>query len=430
MGFLAPVEADKVQAVYRSLTKQLFLSAEGTVRPVTSRITFTPVEPWVGGLKFILEGWTGPLIPPNSEPYHVDQPFDIQLPNSAFPSNTVDVVTLNHPEGLVVPIQYVDAGPGPVIPPYPPKIQQAASSAAGSGKADLTTTPAQPQSFATTDDEIFVIYDRVFTVKEATNLPSMGTIFMDYDSNFLKVENASLEAGNLVWSFNSLQLGKTQIRVRIHGGIAQFAFTKVYNVHINLDNHAAEAKASHTAVFGSAAATNGADSNGDMDLPVSFPYDTFLGRVNQAIHIVKTKFPDAGLSFVDARPITDGYVTNPEELSHILCTFNASLDGKEGIATIETAGWWGWYPPRWTAPFSSVKRPNIPWPVKIDALEADKLLKQEGHKEPYNSMFLLQNSVLEGVDALMTAYEFHLKDGDFVAVEADEKAIPKKSGAT
>jgi hypothetical protein len=223
MGFLAPVEADKVQAVYRSLTKQLFLSAEGTVRPVTSRITFTPVEPWVGGLKFILEGWTGPLIPPNSEPYQVDQPFDIQLPNSAFPSNTVEVVTLNHPEGLVVPIRYVDGGPGPVILPRLPKTQQAA---AGSGKADLTTTPVQPQSFATTDDEIFVIYDRVFTVKESTNLPSMGTVFMDYDSNFLKVENASLEAGNLVWSFNSLQLGETQIRVRIHGGIAQFAFTK------------------------------------------------------------------------------------------------------------------------------------------------------------------------------------------------------------
>src|ERR1700722_2396171 len=135
MGFLAPVEADKVQAVYRSLTKQLFLSAEGTVRPVTSRITFTPVEPWVGGLKFILEGWTGPLIPPNSEPYRVDQPFDIQLPNSAFPSNTVEVVTLNHPEGLVVPIKYVDGGPGPVILPHLPKTQQAA---AGSGKADLT----------------------------------------------------------------------------------------------------------------------------------------------------------------------------------------------------------------------------------------------------------------------------------------------------
>jgi hypothetical protein len=170
-----------------------------------------------------------------------------------------------------------------------------------------------------------------------------------------------------------------------------------------------------------------------VDLPVSFPYDTFLGRVNQAIHIVKTKFPDAGLSFVDARPITDGYVTNPEELSHIVCTFNATLDGKEGIATIETAGWWGWYPSRWTAPFSSIKRPNIPWPVKIDALEADKLLKQEGRKEPYNSMFLLQkasDSVLEGPEVLTTAYEFHLKDGDFVAVEADEKAIPKKSGAT
>jgi hypothetical protein len=104
MGFLGLVPADQVTALYLVETHTLRLQAAGTVPVVTNGILFNR-QVWMGGPKFALEGWTGPLTG-ETERYNVEFEFTIQLPDPALPSDSLIVVTANHPEGLEVPIQF------------------------------------------------------------------------------------------------------------------------------------------------------------------------------------------------------------------------------------------------------------------------------------------------------------------------------------
>ena len=111
MGFLGLVPADQVTAIYLVESHMLRLHASGTVPVVTSGIRFDR-QPLLGGLKFALEGWTGPLTG-ETESYKAELEFSIQLPNPALPSDYLTVVTANHPKGLQVPIRFT----GLIVPP-------------------------------------------------------------------------------------------------------------------------------------------------------------------------------------------------------------------------------------------------------------------------------------------------------------------------
>jgi hypothetical protein len=113
MSFLGLVPADQVGALYILPERVLRLEASGTVPIVTTGITFDR-QALPGGLKFVLEGWSGPLIG-ETEPYVVSQEFPITLPNPAIPSGKVIVVTANHPNGIAVPIN----SSGIIIPQKP-----------------------------------------------------------------------------------------------------------------------------------------------------------------------------------------------------------------------------------------------------------------------------------------------------------------------
>jgi hypothetical protein len=111
MGFLGPVPAAQVTAMYFVEKRQLHLQAACTVPCVTTGIKFERLG-FSGGLKLVLEGWSGPLTG-RTEHYDVECSFDIQLPNRATPSGTVIVETANHPNGIEVPIRF----DGLIIPP-------------------------------------------------------------------------------------------------------------------------------------------------------------------------------------------------------------------------------------------------------------------------------------------------------------------------
>lgn len=104
MGFLGPVPADQVTAVYFTRECLLRLKASGNVPPATTGIKFHH-DSFVGGLKYTLEGWTDPVCF-GTEQYEVELAFSIQLPNPVIPSDNVVVVTANHPDGLTVPIHF------------------------------------------------------------------------------------------------------------------------------------------------------------------------------------------------------------------------------------------------------------------------------------------------------------------------------------
>jgi hypothetical protein len=217
MGFLGLVPADQVTAEYLVEKHMLLLQASGTVPVATSGIQFDP-QPWLGALKYALEGWTGPLTG-ETESYNVELGFTIQLPNPALPTDSVVVVTANHPEGLVVPIRFT----GLIVPPKtadPPPV-------ASPTPLTLTTNVAG-------DEQINALYKTSFQIKENASVPSMGSVNIKFDDQFLALESAGIDGSNIVWTFTSLKMGTTQVIVTVHGGIAQFIQIKTYTIHVFL----------------------------------------------------------------------------------------------------------------------------------------------------------------------------------------------------
>jgi hypothetical protein len=230
MGFLGPVPADEVTAIYLVETHTLRLQASGTVPPFTSGIQFDR-QPLPGGLKFVLEGWTGPLTE-GTESYNVELDFTILLPNPVFPSDYVIVVTANHPEGLKVPIRFTGfippktTDPAPVVSTNVDKSQTAEEPIA-------PTTPALT-SYVAGDEQIYTRLKTSFQIKENANVPNLGSVKVKFDHEFLALESADIEGSNIVWTFTSLRLGTTQVIVTVQGGIASFILIKTYTVHIIL----------------------------------------------------------------------------------------------------------------------------------------------------------------------------------------------------
>ena len=135
MGFLRLIPADHLLAKYDYSTQKLTLSAKGKVQDSTTGITFDRLA-WAGGLKFQLEGWTGPLMDSQS-PYYHKQEFSIRLPSIVTPSNDVIIVDANHPNGLVVSILGLPVGDKTTSAQATTKQPQASS-------ADGKLVPQQP----------------------------------------------------------------------------------------------------------------------------------------------------------------------------------------------------------------------------------------------------------------------------------------------
>jgi hypothetical protein len=221
MGFLGLIPANQVGALYEVKTRQLLLSANGKVQEFTSGIAFHR-EPWLGGLKFALEGWTGPITSQTQE-YKVEDSFSIQLPSPVTPSGTVIVVTANHPQGIIVPIRFTGLVPPPTTEGEPPQDR----SASNVPTSDLTELVAA-------DDQINVLFKVPFSIKADAKVPEFGSVDIKFDPEFLVLQSASIQNTDIVWNFDSLKTGHTQVIVITYGGIAQFVMKKVYNVFIFL----------------------------------------------------------------------------------------------------------------------------------------------------------------------------------------------------
>jgi hypothetical protein len=217
MGFLGTIPASKLAAFYDTLQQKLVLSAEGVVKEATYGFNFKR-DNFLGGLKFTLQAWTGPLTG-KDQPYKYSQAFSIHLPQPHFNSRSVTIVTSNHPEGEVVPIFYGGLIHGDS------ELQAAAKDQSAPADAQLIT--ASPDS-----TQLNVLFKMPFDIKENAQVPKMGSVDIQYDNKILDIVTAGIEDADIVWTFNSLQTGDTQIVVTIYGGIANFVMTKTYNVRI------------------------------------------------------------------------------------------------------------------------------------------------------------------------------------------------------
>lgn len=218
MGFLELIPADQLAASYDG--QYLILYAQGQVQDSTTGITFNR-QPWMGGLKFDLEGWVGPLTGTHSK-YKHEQKFKIHLPNPVYPSGDVIIVDQNNPKGKVVPIHWLGE-----------KIDGAntkpASLEAGQGAG---APPAEPQFLLPEDVHLTEVVNKPFQVKESADASNFGTINIKFDTDFLVLKNAGIEGKNIFWAFDPVKTGKTQVLVTIYGGITPVVLRRAYDINI------------------------------------------------------------------------------------------------------------------------------------------------------------------------------------------------------
>ena len=331
MGFRGLVPADELAAVYNADLQTLTLYACGEVQRYTYDINFIRDPHWVGGLKFELYGWTGPL-GQGAEPFACETSFQIELPSPVIPSGEAVIVTRNHPKGKVIPIEGL---------PNPEK------------SLSVSNPPSSSQSVGGLESgtQINTLFREPFEIQQDAKVPKFGSIDIVFDPTFLTITNAGIDDGNIVWTFNSLQTGNTQVVVTIHGGIATFIIRKIYNIRI----------------FVLDATPNPSDK-----------ILSYLGRVNIAVRIVKEQYPDAELYVVEAT-LPRGVICptpNPLGLSQLSAVFRA----KEGTVIIRSTGWGEWARPQYIAePWGDCH--VIPWPIKMDITDAAAILRKAGYKD-------------------------------------------------
>ena len=346
-----PLDADEISALYEVRTQELILSAIIELQPVTSDIHFVRV-PWVGGLKFILEGR---VLPVQGEKQKEEFQQKFKLPPPAEPYAIV--VYAGDLKGKPVPIRFTG---------LKPSIKEE-----GSESSTKQEPPELPQTFALENEEINVINGRTFTIQVASEVPRLGSINLDHDPKYLELLTAGIRDKDIYWKFKALQpTHDTQIRLFFSGGIAQYVYQKVYDVFIGLANEPV------------------VELTKDGLIPP--PRD----RVELGIEKIKETYPDAQLHDVDYRPPVPGPSENPYQLSSL--TVYSQVNGGKQLASVSTVGY-GPYGPIELREKPLDDRQNIEWPVKLDITEADELIKKAGFKQPYTGA-TLDFSILPGGD--------------------------------
>jgi hypothetical protein len=215
MGFLQLIPATKLAAMYDTVQRKLILFAEGDAIQFTSGINFKRNPAFVGGLEFSLMGWVGPLSG-KKQPYQYKQAFAISLPTPHFESGSVIIITANHPKGQKVPIRFTG------LPPAKSGTKKA--TAADKDETVADTVPGHTQ--------LNVLFRTQFTIKAGSRVPTAGSVDISFDKKYVQLVDATIEDGDIVWTFLAAEMGNTQILVTTYGGIATFIARKVYDVRI------------------------------------------------------------------------------------------------------------------------------------------------------------------------------------------------------
>lgn len=142
---------------------------------------------------------------------------------------------------------------------------------------------------------------------------------------------------------------------------------------------------------------------------------SFIGVANMAYKMVNAKYP--GSKLLEADGITPkGGTTNPKEVTHWTFVFRTS-DGGTAMITTST---WGHFNPIKYVPQPYLEDMVIPWPVKMDIGEADKLLKNAGHTGAYKFVNLRWPLYPGNTEPY---YIFTMNNGDTVFVGTNTKTV-------
>lgn len=394
MGFLGFAPADDLAATYDPAEQVLTLSARGEAPNFTYGFEFKRIT-WIGGLKFELLAWSGPHAA-GTRKYEYSQSFNIANLRLVDPDGSVVIVTANHQSGQIVPVRWLGYGVGnkTLDPPL-------GSSPVSSEQQSATDAP---KTFDAEVVNITVLFKEKFTIQESTPTTRSGSVQVQYSPFALTLQNASIEFENIVWTFNSLETGRTQVVVNIGSGFGGLTIRKVYNVNvIVLDN---------SLIAGDALSGT---AKGPLHEILSF-----LGRVNVALDIVRRTAPEAQLLTVDATlPRGVVYpVIDPLRLSQLECVFKT----KSGTAIIRSTGW-GEYGPPIFLPHSRVGVAVINLEDIIDIVPAADAMRAAGIDLTFWSAELTHPVVAPDQLHDEPYYIFHMIDGSYVFVGAKDKEV-------
>ncbi|MCJ1464125.1 hypothetical protein MMC07_002738 [Pseudocyphellaria aurata] len=400
MGYFGPVSANSLGVVYDSTKRQLILSAKGNVEQITTNIHFQRL-PWLDGLKFRLVGWSGPFTG-KTNPYSVSDRFDIDLRSGALPSKFVTIVDARNLEGKIVDINYVSD----------PRQQGSVRQLTDVNKlAPARRDNLEPKVLVGDDEKINVLYKQAFKVKAPADAPKQGSLAIDFDPTFLDLQTAGVAGSNLVWTFNSLQLGSTQIIITTSSINPPYIARQTYDVRVILLDSSI------------AASMNTGNS--------SISYLSFL---NIALRQVQEKYPSASLVLAESTAIPpSNYIDNFKSLKHFAAVFNTG----QGHVTVDSTEWGTWSTPVYSSgPWLGEKIINLE-KTKLEPTQADDLVKAAGWTLQSNRVYLsapltAPNSPLSRDQ--QAYYVYNLKEGIQIFVgTVDQKVyslalLEKKDG--
>lgn len=394
MGFFGPISARYLGAVYDSTKRQLVLSAKGDAEEITTNIHFQRL-PWLGGLKFRLVGWSGPLTG-KTHSYSVNDRFSIDLLSGALPAKFVVVADAKNLEGKTVEINYLSHRRRVLSSPKLTEVSKL---------EQASRDDSEPKVLVGEDEKINVLYKQTFTVKAPADAPKQGSLFVDFDPTFLSLQTAGIVDSNLVWTFNSLQLGSTQVIITSSSIHPPYIARQTYDVRVILLDSSISA---------------GATSE---DSPISY-----LAFLKSAVGQVREKYPNATLVLGESTAIPPStYVGSFRHLKHFAAVFNTG----QGHVTVDSTEWGVWSPPVYS---------SGPWPgervinlekITLEPTQADILVKKAGWDLSFNRAYLSAPfTALPPAPTSSTAdkdqqayYVYNLKDGIQVFVGAIDQKV-------
>ncbi|KAI5798709.1 hypothetical protein FPQ18DRAFT_386137 [Pyronema domesticum] len=197
--------------------------------------------------------------------------------------------------------------------------------------------------------DINALFKTPFELKQAAEVPNFDKINITFDDKFLNFTNSGIDK-NIVWTFNSLQPGDTQVIVTVHGGTVDFVMVKTYNVHIRI-------------VVPNAAVT------------ANIPELSFLSFVDIAAKIIKAKKPGTQLLRVRMQSQQHGIYMSTADPTSLSCLEVDFQNRDEFLGRIKSARWGTWHEPHLLCQESRVESQRLfSWPVKMDIAEATTLL--------------------------------------------------------
>jgi hypothetical protein len=215
-----------------------------------------------------------------------------------------------------------------------------------------------------------VVYGEPFDIKSGAEAAKGGSVTVKYDPHYLIMTNAKNQDGQIIWTFVSIAIGWTQaIVTTILPPPAIGTFQLTHNIEVIGRNVSKVPKS----------ITDGTEPGQPSEIL------KFIGRVFIAERIVKQTWPEAELWEVGCNLPKGVYspTTDPLQLSQLKAIWSVA----KGTVMIDSNGWGTWNNPVFY-PYPYGECEIIPFPIKMDIVDAFNILQKAGYTQPFGACTL------------------------------------------